>query len=87
MYDPTEKLEDAVAVLTSRLYNNLSYNWRDSDSIAAYYASDAVGGCVVSNFRCDAVRQTSSPNNQASKGWRCDGCRWRGGLGASEHHR
>lgn len=41
MYDPTEKLEDAVAVLTSRLYNNLSYNWRDSDSIAAYYASDA----------------------------------------------
>lgn len=41
MYDAAEKLEDAVAVLTSRFYNNLSYNWRDSDSIAAYYASDA----------------------------------------------
>lgn len=42
MYDAAEKLEDAVAVVTSRFYNNLSYNWRDSDSIASYYASDAV---------------------------------------------
>ena len=42
MYDPAEKLEDAVAVLTSRYYNNLSYNHRDSDSIATYYAADAV---------------------------------------------
>ncbi|PRW57164.1 mitogen-activated kinase kinase 3 [Chlorella sorokiniana] len=42
MYNAAEKLEDAVAVLTSRYYNNLSYNYRDSDSIAAYYASDAV---------------------------------------------
>lgn len=47
MYDAAEKLEDAVAVLTSRFYNNLSYNWRDSDSIAAYYASDAVRGTAA----------------------------------------
>ena len=46
MYNPAEKLEDAVAVLTSRYYNNLSYNHHDSDSIAAFYASDAVGGWV-----------------------------------------
>jgi hypothetical protein len=44
MYNPSEKLEDAVAVLTSRYYNNLSYNHHVSDSIAAFYASDAVGG-------------------------------------------
>lgn len=25
-----------------RYYNNLSYNYRDSDSIAAYYVADAV---------------------------------------------
>ena len=49
MYSAAEKLEDAVAVLTSRYYNNLSYNFRDSDAIAAYYAADAVRrrGCVV----------------------------------------
>lgn len=27
---------------SSRYYNNLSYNYRDSDSIAAYYVADAV---------------------------------------------
>jgi hypothetical protein len=47
MYDADEKLEDAVAVLTSRFYNNLSYNWRDGDSIAAYYASDAVRASLL----------------------------------------
>jgi len=41
-----------VAVLTSRFYNNLSYNWRDSDSIAAYYASDAVRACCACAERC-----------------------------------
>lgn len=43
MYNAAEKLEDAVAILTSRFYNNLTYNSKDSDSIAAYYAADAVG--------------------------------------------
>jgi hypothetical protein len=57
MYNAAEKLEDAVAVLTSRFYNNLSYNFRDSDSIAAYYAADAVstegvGSCCLS--KCSA---------------------------------
>lgn len=50
MYNAAEKLEDAVAVLTSRFYNNLSYNFRDSDSIAAYYAADAVSTEVMSGL-------------------------------------
>lgn len=33
-----------LASSSNRYYNNLSYNYRDSDSIAAYYAADAVGG-------------------------------------------
>lgn len=28
--------------MASRYYNNLSYNYKDSDSIAAYYAAEAV---------------------------------------------
>lgn len=40
MYDPKEKAADAAAVVTARFYNNLSYNWADSDSIAAFYAAD-----------------------------------------------
>lgn len=42
MYDEGEKLEDAVTLLVARLYNNLAYNSRDDDSVAAFYASDAV---------------------------------------------
>lgn len=45
MYRPDEKLEDAVMVMVSRYYNNLCYNFADSDSIAAFYAADAVSGC------------------------------------------
>ena len=42
MYDAEEKVGDAVRVLTSRMYNNLAYNAADSDSIAAFYAPEAV---------------------------------------------
>ncbi|GAB4819369.1 hypothetical protein N2152v2_006415 [Parachlorella kessleri] len=41
MHSPNEQLEDAVRIMTSRYYNNLSYNYRDSDSIASYYAAEA----------------------------------------------
>lgn len=47
MHNPEDKLEDAVRVMASRYYNNLSYNYKDSDSIAAYYAAEAVGGWAV----------------------------------------
>jgi len=42
MYDPKEKATDAVAIITARYYNNMSYNWADGDSIAAFYASDVL---------------------------------------------
>lgn len=42
MYDEEEKLADAVTIAATRFYNNLAWNWKDSDSIAAYYAPDAV---------------------------------------------
>jgi mitogen-activated protein kinase kinase 3 len=42
MYDAEEKLADAVTIAATRFYNNLAWNWKDSDSIAAYYAPDAV---------------------------------------------
>lgn len=42
MYNPDEKAADAMLTITSRFFNNLSYNWSDSDSIAAFYAPDAV---------------------------------------------
>jgi hypothetical protein len=47
MYNAAEKLEDAVAILTSRYYNNMTYNSKDSDSIAAYYAADAVSSAAL----------------------------------------
>lgn len=41
MYDREEKIQDAVAIITARFYNNLSLNWGDEDSIAAFYGPDS----------------------------------------------
>eukprot|EP00887_Chlorella_sp_A99_P007812 scaffold20.g7812.t1 len=42
MRNEAEALEDTVTLIASRLYNNLAWNHRDGDSIAAFYASDAL---------------------------------------------
>lgn len=50
MYSAEEKLEDAVRIMASRFYNNLAYNYKDSDSIAAYYAAEAVRDMPATYF-------------------------------------
>jgi hypothetical protein len=57
MFNWREKLDDAVTIATARFYNNLSHNHADGDSIAAFYAADAVSGdgggvCVYERARC-----------------------------------
>ena len=57
MYNAEEKLEDAVRLMASRYYNNLSYNYKDSDSIAAFYAAEAVSvGCSAAGGGLGAGR-------------------------------
>ena len=40
MYNRDEKVADCVAIVTSRFYNNLAFNWVDEDSIAAFYGPE-----------------------------------------------
>ena len=51
MYSRKEKISDAVSIATARFYNNLAWNWKDSDSIAAFYASNAQLTCEGGKYR------------------------------------
>ena len=41
MYNREEKVQDAVAIVTARFYNNLRFNWADEDSIASFYGPES----------------------------------------------
>jgi hypothetical protein len=40
MFVPEAKLQDAALIISNKFYNNLSYNWSESDVTASFYDED-----------------------------------------------
>lgn len=60
MYNSEEKVADAVAICSARLYNTISNNWMDPDSIASFYTSESMLTSTT-NLAVDMPKYNYSP--------------------------
>lgn len=64
MYNSEEKIGDAVAICSARLYNTISNNWMDPDSIAAFYSPESMLTESTTSMVADSVPKYATPASQ-----------------------